>query len=385
MTQRNKTNLPIRILCVMHRLDRGGAESMCMNLYRRIDRNRVQFDFVKHGTKNGAFEEEIRALGGRIYEAPEYQIYNHAAYCHWWKRHLEAHPEHQIIHGHYFTISAVYFKIARRQGRITVGHAHCTAPAQTSWSTRAKLQFCKQVEKYTDYCLACSSAAGEWLFPHQKFIVLNNAVDVERFSFRPQVAETVRKELSLGDSLVVGTVGRIVPQKNPRELVSIFRSLCDKEPDARLLWVGDGPLREKAEMELRQAGLAERVIFTGVRADVDRLMQAMDVFILPSLFEGLGMVLIEAQATGLYCLCSDAVPREVNITGRCKFLPLGQPELWAEQTLFAPKDRPDTQEAIRLAGYNIDATAKWIEQFYLGCLNQYGGETTHAGCLHPDN
>lgn len=368
--EQSTADRPVRVLWVFHRLDRGGAENMCMNLYRRMDRSRVQLDFVKHGPSVGAFEDEIRALGGRIYEAPEYRVVNHAAYCRWWRQHLAEHPEHQIIHGHYFTISAVYFKEARRMGRVTVGHAHSTAPVRLRWQTRVKLHLTKQAEKYADYCLACSQEAGRWLFPHREFTVLNNAVDAERFRFRPQTAREVREELGLGDFLVVGTVGRIVEPKNPMGIVSIFQALCGKEPSARLLWVGDGSLRQAAEAALAKEGLRDRVIFTGVRADVERLMQAMDVFILPSLFEGLPVVLVEAQAGGLYCLCGQSVTREADITGRCAFLPLDSPELWAERILAAPRDRPDTREAVRQAGYDVDDTAKRLEQFYLDCLQR---------------
>ncbi|WP_130870929.1 glycosyltransferase [Intestinimonas massiliensis (ex Afouda et al. 2020)] len=361
---------PIRILCVFSRLDRGGAENMCMNLYRRMNKDKVQFDFVKHGPGVGAFEPEIRALGGRIYEAPQYRVYNHASYCQWWRQHLKAHPEHRIIHGHYYTISAVYFKEARRLGRITVGHSHSTAAMRDRRSGWLKAQFCKRAERHADYCLACSKPAGEWLFPHRNFTVLNNAIDTEQFHFRQELAEAVRNQLSLGKALVIGTVGNISRAKNPMGVVSIFKALCEHVPEARLLWVGDGSMRSDAEQALVRAGLADRAILTGVRADVDRLMQAMDVFILPSLFEGLGMVLIEAQAAGLPCLCSDTIPREVNVTGRCEFLPLDQPELWVKRILEIPHDRPDTRDALRQAGYDIGTTAKWLEQFYIDCLNR---------------
>ena len=359
----------IRILCVFSELNCGGAETMCMNLYRRIDRSKIQFDFIKHGPRKGAFEEEICSLGGRIYEAPRYQIYNHRSYCAWWRQHLKDHPEHQIVHGHYFSISAVYFKVAHKMGRITVGHSHSTSVSRANWwETQLKRMFCKRIERYADYCLACSQAAGHWLFPHRKFTVLANAVDPKRFSHQPKVAEEVRIEYNLGRDFVIGTVGRIESVKNPIGVVAIFRALCKKEPNVHLLWVGDGSLRGDVENALAQAGLSNRVVFTGVRADVDRLMQAMDVFILPSFFEGLGMVLIEAQAAGLPCLCSEGVPREVDITGRCEFLPLNQPELWAEHILATPRNRPDTRPAIQQAGYDIEITAKWLERFYIGCM-----------------
>ena len=361
---------PIRILCVFSELNRGGAESMCMNLYRQMDRSRVQFDFVKHGSKIGLFEDEIRAMGGQVYEAPKYRIYNHAAYCKWWIKHLRAHPEHQIVHGHYFTISAIYFKIAHSQGRVTVAHSHSAARATKHWKEQIKAKLRKDIEKYADYCLACSQDAGKWLFPNREFIVLNNAIDTKRFSYCSQDAQEVRKELALGNDFVVGTVGRMIPVKNPMGIVEIFKALSEKKRDVRLLWVGDGQLRAEAEAALAQAGVLERTVFTGVRSDVDRLMQAMDVFILPSLLEGLPLVLVEAQVAGLPCLCSEAVTREVDLTGRCEFLPVNQPELWAARILTAPHDRPDTRGEICRAGYDIETASQWLEHFYLDCLKK---------------
>lgn len=356
---------PIRILCVFSRLDCGGAETMCMNLYRQIDRSKVQFDFIKHTPSIGAFEEEILALGGQIYEAPQYVISNHISYQKWWSDHLQAHPEHQIVHGHFFTISPIYFSVARKLNRITIGHSHATEQQKKGLKTKLKKCIQKHTEEYSDYCFACGYDAGKWLFPHKEFTVLNNAVDTDRFAFNQLSREHLRTEFGLENAFLVGTIGRITPQKNPDGMVEIVKSICTKRDDARFLWVGTGELEDEAKAQVRAEGLEEKVIFTGVRSDIPEILSAIDAFILPSIFEGLPVVLVEAQAAGLTCFCSEAVTEEADITGLCHFLPLGQPDLWAEKILSADLTRKDTRQAICDAGYDIHTTAQWLQDFYL--------------------
>lgn len=362
-------NQPIRVLCVFSRLDRGGAESMCMNLYRNIDRKKVQFDFVKHTPLTGAFEKEILALGGRIYEAPKYMICNHLLYRGWWIKHLSAHPEHQIIHGHFFTISPVYFEAAHTFGRITIGHSHSTEQQPNGLKAWLKKKIESHTEKYSDYCLACSQDAGKWLFSHKRFTVLNNAIDAEKFQYSPAARAEVREGLGLDGHFVVGTVGSLREVKNPFGTIEIFKAVHNKLPGAKLLWIGGGGLEQSIRNKLEEEQLTDAVIMTGVRPDVDRLLQAMDVFILPSLSEGLPVVLIEAQAAGLPCFVSKAVTTEAAITDLCAFLPLDQPELWAEKIVGADISvRRDTSEQIKAAGYDIHMTAKWLQAFYIDCL-----------------
>lgn len=357
--------MPIRVLCVFSTLDRGGSESMCMNLYRNIDREKIQFDFVKHTDEKGEYEDEISSLGGRIYEAPRYLMTNHFQYGKWWKQFLQEHPEHKIIHGHFFTISAVYFRIAKKYGRITIGHSHCTPSGVKSVKNRLLLFLISKIEKYSDYCFACSELAGRWLFPNKTFKVLNNAIDSTRFKFNATVRDEVRKEMKLEDDFVVGTVGRIMYQKNPLGIVDIFKAIHDRKDNAKLLWIGNGPMRTDAEKRIQEYGLQDSVIMTGVRSDVQRLMQAMDVFILPSFYEGLPVVAIEAQTSGLHCFCSDTVTHEAKITERCYFLPLNDPERWADEILSTTCDHIDTQKDIVAAGYDIHQTAQWLSDFYI--------------------
>lgn len=357
--------VPIRVLCVFSELNRGGAETMCMNLYRHIDRTKVQFDFVKHTPTTGAYEEEILALGGRIYEAPRYMIFNHCKYCQWWKKHFREHPEHRIVHGHFITIAAVYFQIAKKAECISVAHSHSTKPRGSIFQVTIKKFYARKAQGKADYCFACSQDAGKWLFPNKEFTVLNNAIDAQKFQCDSAVREKVRTELGLDDSFTVGIVGSLSEVKNPFGTIEIFKAVHNKMPSAKLLWVGGGALEQAIQQKLKEENLTDAVIMTGVRPDVDRLMQAMDVFIFPSLNEGLEMVAIEAQAAGVPCLCSDRVPREAGITELCQFLPLGQPDLWADRILSSDLTRRDTYHEICNAGYDVHSAAKYMEKFYL--------------------
>ena len=362
---------PVRILCVFGKLDCGGAETMCMNLYRKINKDRVQFDFVKHSAEKGAYEDEITQLGGRIFEAPEFKLSNIFFYMSWWKNHLEAHPEHKVIHGHFFTISKVYFKVAKKMGRVTVGHCH-SANFQSGLRASLRRLAYKRTENYCDFCLACSGQSGKFFFPHRKVTVVKNGIDADRFSFCEESRNRVRRELGIEQSFVVGVVGSINEVKNPFETLEIFKAVLKREPDAQLLWVGTGSLQEKVKEKVRKNGISDNVIFTGTRSDVNLLLQAMDCYIMPSLTEGLPVALIEAQAASLLCFCSDVITTEADITGLCSFLPLGSRELWAEKILNSKRhERKNESEKIILSGFDVSSNVAWFEKFYLEeCLKK---------------
>lgn len=362
-----KNNNPIRVLCVFSTLDRGGAETMCMNLYRHINRNEIQFDFVKHTSNRGAYEDEIEKMGGRIYEAPRYKIYNHLKYCRWWKKHFERHPEHQIIHGHFFTIAAIYFKVAKKQNRITVGHSHCTPSDRKSLKEFASRYLCVRMDKYSDARLACSQAAGEWIFKRD-FFVLNNAIETQKFIYSQSKREKTRKTFHIYGRFVIGTVGRIMHQKNPLGIVEIFRATHDKQPAAFLMWIGDGPMKKAAEIKVKEYGLEDSVLFLGVRSDVPDLLQAMDAFILPSFYEGLGVAAVEAQASGLPCYVSDRVPKEAKVTENCYFLPVNEIDKWTELLCEKQLARENQLNNIVESGYDIKDTSRWLSEFYKSLL-----------------
>jgi len=189
-------------------------------------------------------------------------------------------------------------------------------------------------------------------------------VKVERFRFDPSIRDSIRKQWRLEDCFVLGTVGSITKVKNPFGLLDIFERVYRKNSGARLLWVGEGDLREEIEELVQARGLQGVVHFTGMREDVECMMQAMDVFVFPSLWEGLGMAVIEAQAAGLTCVCSDNVPREVNVSGLCSFFSLGQIEQWVNCIMAISGKRQDMTEIVRKAGYDVRDTGKKMEAFY---------------------
>lgn len=350
---------PIRVLCVFSSLETGGAESMCMNLYRAIDRSRIQFDFVKHTHEKGAFEDEITSLGGRIFEAPRFKIYNYFSYRAWWMRHLKAHPEHRIIHGHFFTISSVYFGFAKKLGRKTVGHIHASCEYKG-----LKKYFVNKIAKTADYRIACSRQSGERYYHGSPFFVLNNALDTDKFAYNENVRNAVREKLKLGDSYVLGTVANFSAVKNPFGLIEIFKSVKALRADAKLVWVGEGSLRSEIEEKIKSEGLEGSVLLLGRRNDVHELLQAMDAFLLPSFSEGLPLSVIEAQASGLPCFLSEGVTKDVDVTGMCRFIPLSDTGKWAHEIYGAQPCSRITKEKISAAGYDVHTTAAWIENFY---------------------
>ncbi len=364
-------NEPVRILCVFGKLDCGGAETMCMNLYRKINKDRVQFDFVKHSAEKGSYEDEIKELGGRIFEAPRFSPLNIFSYENWWRNHLKAHPEHKVIHGHFFTISKIYFKVAKKMGRVTVGHCHSAKPRQGLKASLRRLVY-KDTENYCDFCLACSEQSGRFFFPHREVTVIKNGIDVEKFSFNEEMRSKVRKQFGIEQNFIIGVVGRINEVKNPFETLEIFKAVLKKEPNARLLWVGTGLLEKKVKEKAKANKIFDKIIFTGVRQDVNLLLQAMDCYLMPSVLEGLPVALIEAQAASLKCFCSNVITTEADVTGLCSFLPLGNRELWAEEILSSKSHiRKNESNKIVASGFDVSANAAWFEKFYLEeCLKK---------------
>ena len=363
---------PIRILQVLGGLERGGAETLVMNLYRNMNREEIQFDFVIHTSKNGAYAEEIERLGGKIYHCPRYTGKNHFSYKKWWKTFLREHPEYRVVHGHVRSTATIYLKIARNAGRYTIAHSHSTSSGKgLAGMVKMILQF--SIRYRADYFLGCSEIANRWLFGNRiakdssRCGVLKNGIDLSDYCFDSTVREQVRKELDLRDCLVIGTVGRIEEPKNPFFLLNVFQAIHQKNPQAVLLWVGDGTLAKAVAEQVVELNLEKSVIMTSSRDHVERYMQAMDVFLFPSLWEGLGIVMIEAQATGLPCVCSTAIPKEAHITDLTTALPLDADiDLWAEKCCGAAAgiERKSRTQDVRNAGYDVHQIVARLTEIY---------------------
>jgi glycosyltransferase involved in cell wall biosynthesis len=359
---------PIRVLQVFATLDRGGAEAMIMNFYRSIDRSRVQFDFVvKESNREYAHEAEIKSLGGRIYRLPDYKIINHVSYKRAWKQLLMEHPEWRILHGHHITPAAVYMKVAKQQNRITIAHSHSTKGIR-SIKNIVKYFLRLPMKRKVDYPVACSRSAADWMFGrnNKRVKLIRNAIDIKKFQYNENVRLRLREQFSVCDKFVIGHIGNFTKAKNYPFLLEVFQRVKERKENAVLILVGKKENNPRIEELVHQMGLCDSVIFTGARPDIDQLLQMMDLFLFPSLYEGLPVTLIEAQASGLRCIVSDKITDEVKITDRVEFLSLqASPEYWGERILEIKElEERVIGPGMEEAGYDVERETTELERFY---------------------
>lgn len=367
---------PIRVLQIVGRMDRGGIETMIMNLYRNIDREKVQFDFLAHYGREAAYNDEIRALGGRIYEMPALKDETHVyywrlfAYLKALRAFFKAHPEYRVIHGHMTNTASLYMPIAKKNGvTCRIVHSHSTKGKAGLLGLVTHILH-RPVHKHaTDY-FACSEGAKAWLYPKKlieagKVTILANAVDAQRFRFDGEVRERMRRELELGDRLTVVCVARFRPEKNQTFLIDVLQELVKVREDVVMVFAGDGPCEQEVQDKVKAYGLEAFTRFLGMRTDVPDILRAADVFALPSLFEGMPVTAIEAQAAGLRCVVSQGLTGEMNALGMVEYVP-HDPKLWAKRLAEGGSQlRRDTYEQIVAKGYDIHTTAPWLQDFYL--------------------
>lgn len=363
---------PIRVLQVVTHMERGGLETMLMNYYRHIDREKVQFDFLVHRQERAAFDDEIEALGGRIYRMPRLVPWS-KSYLLALDRFFDEHTEYKVVHVHQDCLSSVILKAATQHDiPVRIAHSH-NANQDRNLKYPIKLWYRRSIPCYSTSLFACGKGAGDWMFSGAPYQIINNAIDAASYTHDLLKYEKMRRQLGLTGELVVGHVGRFNPQKNHPFLLDIFTSLLKKEPNAALLLVGSGEGMPKIQAKAQELGIAERVRFLGVRSDVADLMQAMDVFVFPSLYEGLPVTMVEAQASGLPCIISDKVPPECILTdGLVNIMPLSaSPEAWAEKILtMRAVPRTDRHEEIAAHGFDITTEAVKLQEFYLGAYEQ---------------
>lgn len=370
-------NEPVRILHLVTAMNRGGLETMIMNYYREIDRSKVQFDFLVHSPEPGAFDEEIRALGGRIFTVPRLKIQNIIRYWVALNKFLSEHKEYKILHSHLNAMSGIPLVVAKgKRVPVRIAHSHST---RIQNARRATLL--NKLKKITPLVatdlLACSADAGRFMFGESDFAVVRNAIDPDKFKFNVETREDVRAELGIqkGDVLI-GNVGNLRALKNHIFLLKIFKDLVKELPEARLAIVGkDAGELDRLQEFVMENNLECKVIFTGARPDVHRILQALDVFVMPSIYEGLPVVSIEAQATGLPCLFSSTVTNELALSSECDFLGLEDPiEKWTNAIIEKSEGRLKIQERINASellesgGYDVQVEAPKLQSFYLQSL-----------------
>lgn len=362
----------IRILHVLGSTNLGGAESRIMDIYRYIDREKVQFDFLVHQTEKGYYDDEIESLGGRIYRVPRFKLYNLSAYKKALRSFFAEHHEFQAVHGHMTSTGAIYLPIAKKSGiPMTIAHAR-SAGVDKGLKGKLTLWIRKPLKRRCDYMFACSGLAGEAVFGSKntlngKVKIIPNAIDVEPFCYSEDVRQRMREELNLDDRFVIGHVGRFHYAKNHEYLLDIFKEISLKQQNAVLLLLGEGSRMEEMKKKVKTLGIEEKVIFAGNKKETWDYYQAMDFFVFPSRFEGLPGTVVEAQSAGLSCLISDTIAKEVGITDLVAYKSIEEnPVKWADYVL-EHKDyvRENKYEQIAAAGYDVREQAKRYEQFYI--------------------
>lgn len=363
---------PVRVLHMINSLHFGGSQAFIMSVYRNIDRTRLQFDFVVTPEEEKDLYEEVRKMGGRIFVCPKYTFINHFTYLKWWEHFFTEHPEYKIIHGHVRSTSAIYLSIAKKHGLTTIAHSHSTS------NGKGLLGLVKTIMQHptryiADYLFACSDLAGKWMYGEKatkqdNYQMIPNGIDIHRFTYSEAKRKIVRQSLGiLEDEFVIGHIGRFTKPKNHIFLLQTFSAYLKKHPHSRLLLVGDGKLLQPMKKACGQMNIMNHVIFTGARSNTEDYYQVMDVFAFPSLWEGLPVSVVEAQASGLPCLISDNITRNVQLTSLPKYLPVTDMTAWLTAfEIESQKKRTGCSEENqrKLRAFDAKEVARKLSAFY---------------------
>lgn len=362
-----------RLLCLLSGMNAGGAETFLMKIYRNIDRTQFQFDFCINVSEKCFYEDEIFSMGGKIYRIP----CKSEGLKKFTKQLGAIIKDNRYEYVIRITSNAMGFfdlKIAKKAG----ARVCCARSSNSSDGASLKSKIVHRIgrmmyQRYVDISIAPSDLAAKYTFGEKAYSsgsvsILHNAVDLGIFHFDEKCRNDVRIEFGMpSDAVIIGHIGRFMEQKNHMFLTDVFKCIHDVVPNARLLLVGTGSLKDDLEKKVQSMGIGEYVIFAGVRFDIPRLLSAMDVFVMPSLFEGMPNAVIEAQATGLPCVIADTITREANITGLVRYLPLDNPQMWAERVLDSiSEQRVDTKQTFVERGYDIESTVRNFVKLVFG-------------------
>lgn len=368
-------NQPVRILNLFTIMNRGGAETLVMNYYRKMDRTKVQFDFMVHRQERGAYDDEIEALGGRIFRMSPITIVSLGEYQRELQKFFQNHPEYRILHSHMSELGYFAFKEAQKRGvPVRICHAH-NVPVFFNETFKEKIKrvpreiLAHQIRKLSTDFFACSKEAGFWLFGRKRqFAIMKNAIDTSRFIYNVNNAKRIRREHGWEDKFVIGHVGRFSPQKNHQFVVDIFDEIQKELPQSVLVLIGDGPLKEQIQRKVESLSLTDKVFFLGNKSDVNLFYQAFDIFLFPSLYEGFGNVLLEAQAAGLMSFTSkDVVPQEARVTSLLHYVPLSCTASEWKNIILKNRlyERKNMFRDILSRGFDISENALWLCNFYM--------------------
>lgn len=367
---------PIRVLHVLGNLNIGGAESRIMDLYRNCDKSRLQFDFAIHTAAHTCYEEEVKAMGGRIYRLPRFRFWNYFAYRRAWKRLFLQHPEFRAVHGHMTSTASIYLPLAKQAGvPVTIAHAR-SAGVDRGLKGALTLFLRRNLKNKTDYCFACSTLAAEAVFGKEmtekgRVKVIPNAIQGDLYRHDEEKSIRLRRELGVEDKFVMGHVGRFHPCKNHSFLIDIFAAYKERHPKSILLLLGEGGEMNKMKEKADNLGISESVRFLGSRREIQDYYQVFDAFVFPSFYEGMPGSVVEAQAAGVPCFVSDRVTREVAFTDLVDFLDIDASALeWVKKIEQKSKEsRKDRYAEMVKAGFDAAGQAEALQRFYeTGCF-----------------
>ncbi len=368
---------PIRVLHILHSMDRGGAENSIMNYYRNIDHCLVQFDFLLTTPNQCHFEAEIIAFGGKVFRVPLPKVLKLFPYIKAVSHFLQSHREYHIVHSHTSSKSFLPLMVAKVIGvPVRICHSHNTR-TEKGWSGLIRNILKIPLKKVATHFFACGEEAARWLYGDSmvdsgRVLIMPNVIECNKFIYDRSLRENVRSQLKVSDnSLLLGCVARFSPQKNHRFLISVFYSFHKKYPDSVLVLIGDGELKGEIKHLIHAAGLDSSVLFLGVVPNVGDYLQAIDFFLMPSFYEGLPLSIIEAQISGLRCFASTGVPAEADKTGLVSFLPLDKgPYYWVDRISEAVGYvRTNHFKDLVDSGYDALTSAVWLQKFYQDVYN----------------
>ena len=365
---------PVRVLQIIGIVAGGGVEAVIMNYYEHIDRTKVQFDFIVHNDNKIDITPKVEALGGRVYKVTPY--YKNPIAFMWDIYKVIKRHHYRIVHSNMNTLSAFSLFAAWAAGApVRILHNHSTSSPRETKRNIMKFMLRPFSRLFATHYFACSRLAGEWMYGRKmmdsgKVTIINNAIDLGKYAFNSHRRKILRKEMGLTDEFVIGHVGRFVFPKNHEFLIDVFAKDYKKNPHMVLLLIGDGPLRSAMEEKVKKLGLTDHVNFLGLRNDVQNLYNVMDIFVLPSHYEGLPVVGVEAQANGLPCLFSTKVTKETHLTHSAQFLDLeAGASMWAEEIISIKCERnKKAGDELRQAGFEINKEAEKLAKFYIELL-----------------
>lgn len=372
----------IKVLHIVPALDGGGIENLLLSYYMHMDRNKFKFDFIVYGDEKGALESTFEELGSTIYHIPP----RHEALFLSLKKMKEIifSNEYDIVHAHQNLMSFIPLTIAKKRGiKIRIAHSHSNNSRADLINKIFNAFFSFLVKKSANYYYACGLEAGKFVFGKKnvecgKVTIIKNAIDLSKFKFDKEWRDNTRKQLGVENKFVVAQIGRFGHEKNHILTLDAFKEIVKIKNNVVLFFIGDGELKESIEKKVIETHLGKYVKFLGNCNNVYQLLSAIDVLLLPSLHEGLPLTPIEAQATGLKCIVSSKVTKEIKITELVEFLDIDDPIIWAKKVLenSSNNNRVSKQKEVAQAGYDIEYAAKCLQNKYFQMIfdNDIEGE-----------